>query len=188
MRIGVDIDGTINNFCEVLVKTLKDEYNFDADDTQYYMMSDLFTAKEEVKFWETHADKMYMECSVRPFALETLQWIYNNDDLYIVTARHINCTNVTKKWLAENHIQYKELYMETGHKHQICEELKLDLLIDDSPMNAISVAEVGIPVLLFDQPYNHSLKEKEPIYRVYNWLEIYTYLKDLIYKEMIDKK
>ena len=73
LKIGVDVDGTINNFFDILKQTIKEEYDLELDETQYYALSDIFTAKEEEKFWETHAHMMYDKCSVY---LQNIPWPY----------------------------------------------------------------------------------------------------------------
>lgn len=48
-------------------------------------------------------------------------------------------------------------------------------MIDDKPDIALFLAENGVHVLLFDAPYNKSVKHKN-ITRVHSWDDIYRYV------------
>jgi uncharacterized HAD superfamily protein len=57
------------------------------------------------------------------------------------------------------------------YKPRIIREMRLDLLIEDELHVALAVADVPIPVLLFDRPWNQA--ELPPgITRVTNWGEV----------------
>lgn len=45
-------------------------------------------------------------------------------------------------------------------------------LIDDSPVYAMQVASIGIPVLLYDTPWNQGI-ESPGITRVFSWENVY---------------
>jgi uncharacterized HAD superfamily protein len=44
--------------------------------------------------------------------------------------------------------------------------------VEDHPKNAEAYAEAGIPVYLFDQPYNRRVSASKLITRVASWAEI----------------
>ena len=60
-------------------------------------------------------------------------------------------------------------------------------MIEDNPETALTLAEHGITVILFDAPYNKNVVS-ERVIRVKNWGEAGIILKKLIYKGDIDRE
>jgi uncharacterized HAD superfamily protein len=56
-------------------------------------------------------------------------------------------------------------------KAELCQNKGMHVLIEDAPVHALDVAKLGIPVLLYDRPWNKDLAH-DHITRVRNWLEI----------------
>ena len=57
----------------------------------------------------------------------------------------------------------------------ICKRENIDVFIDDSIKNCVSVGEYGIRVFIYDNTYN---KNEDRFDRVYNWKEIYDKIKN----------
>lgn len=57
-------------------------------------------------------------------------------------------------------------------KKQICQELGIDYFVEDSLGHVYSVAELSIPILLFDRPWNQTADLPKNVTRVYSWDEI----------------
>ena len=69
-------------------------------------------------------------------------------------------------------LSHIEVYsLGTHYKIEKAKELNCDIFIEDSPYNALELADAGMKVLLIDTYYNKDTKHKD-IIRVNNWFEI----------------
>ena len=71
-----------------------------------------------------------------------------------------------------------DIYEGRKLKDEICNDLNLDLIIEDSPYYSKNCAEKGIKVLLLDKPWNQNC-EHENIIRVNNWKEVLEKIKEM---------
>lgn len=62
-------------------------------------------------------------------------------------------------------------------KAEFCEELAVEIFIDDHLQYVNNIAFAGIPVLLFDNPWNQTDDLPPNVERVYSWSEIVERLK-----------
>jgi uncharacterized protein len=62
--------------------------------------------------------------------------------------------------------------MSRREKGEIAKELAIDIFVEDSLDNALNISEHGIPVLLFDRPWNQAVELPANVTRVYTWEEI----------------
>ena len=79
----------------------------------------------------------------------------------------------TQEWLEKYRFEYdKLLYMKTGENDKYNTGLnngyRFDLMIEDCPDFALKISEYGIPVLLYDYPWNRLENAPENIYRIFN--------------------
>lgn len=77
---------------------------------------------------------------------------------------------VTADWLARHGVRYYNLIL-TENKLQACDDLRIDVLIDDAPHYAERFAAADKPFILYDQPYNRHIAH-ERIRRAADWNEI----------------
>lgn len=75
----------------------------------------------------------------------------------IVTAREHSTNTYVKNWLKTQNITYhKYVPVEDGQKKA---ELNYDIYIDDSPINAEQIANIGKNILLYSQPWNLAIHD-----------------------------
>jgi len=79
-----------------------------------------------------------------------------------------------------NHYSKKELN-ETKKKSNICIELGVELLIEDSLDYAFECSSEKIKVLLLDKPWNKADKLPAGVTRVHSWREIIEKINGKIY-------
>lgn len=101
--------------------------------------------------------------------------------IVIVTSRPVHSEIRTKQWLEKhfaslyNEVIFTSEFHAAGGlvtKAQICTEIGARVLVEDAPHYAIDVAGVGIPVLLFDVPWNQGVPETENVIRIHSWDEV----------------
>ncbi len=187
MRIGVDIDGVLNNIAEwhfnYGMKFCLEEKIFKGfNPNDYFMEQEFYLTKEEnVKFWHRYIFDLLCAIPVRPFASEVLHKLRKEGHtIVILTARDNQYLKnqyegtidfYVKEWLHKNNIEYDEIITGSVDKCEKCLSNHLDVMIEDKRTNIKKISE-HIPVLCFDAPYNRDV-HGENIKRVYTWYEIY---------------
>ena len=189
MRIGVDIDGVLNDIGEWHYSCgfkFCIENNIDRGFNPYkYMMEDQFNLNDEenYKFWKEYIFDLMVSVPTRPYAGKVLSLLKEmGHEIVILTARdnrfltnqYANTMNFyVEEWLNKNSIPYDEIITGAGSKKDKCIKNKLDIMIEDKASNVEKISEI-IPVLCFDAPYNLHIN-KDNVTRVYSWYQIYKY-------------
>lgn len=180
MKIGIDIDGTINDFVHVL-REFADIYQqkkgYPPKQRRHYNIDRDYgwTAQETTEFWQKYGDAMYAQTKPLPLAVETMQqWWGQKDEIHLITARDAMLEGLTKWWLQKWQIPYTALHMrkKKDAKLQVCQHLGIDYMLEDEPLTAFEIAEF-IPVIMMNQYYNENYTfRNRMIIRVHNWFEI----------------
>lgn len=189
MRIGVDIDGVLNDvgewhyscgfkFC--IENDIKRGFH-----PEKYLIEEQFelTEEENYKFWKEYIFDLMVSIPTRPYAAKVLGLLKEmGHEIIILTARdnrfltnqYENTMNFyVEEWLNKNNIPYDEIIAGPGSKKDKCIQNKLDIMVEDKASNVVKISEV-IPVLCFDAPYNADVS-KENVTRVYSWYQIYNH-------------
>lgn len=109
-----------------------------------------------------------------PLAKEALSQLYQDFDLTIVTARdgYMKGKRDTLERLSKDYVIYDKIVFDSD-KAKIVDREGLKWFIEDSPENALSIAEkTNCKVYLMDRPYNRHTylpKLNEQIIRVHGW-------------------
>jgi uncharacterized HAD superfamily protein len=94
------------------------------------------------------------------------------------TPRHLP---YVKSWLKRHKIRYSSLILGVSRKSS----LNHDVFIDDSPVEALSIAETARYVLLRDQPWNRLLRFNRFILRVGSLDEAYQRIVSEVFPEIV---
>lgn len=81
----------------------------------------------------------------------------------------------TVQWLAKHNMAYDLLLFSRNKVEAIYDHVQPAwplAAVEDHPKNAEAYADAGVPVLLFDQPYNRQVSASKLITRVASWSEI----------------
>lgn len=185
--IGVDIDGTVGDYIQILREYLAKKFNIPAEDMEERLPEptdySFSTWGEEIEknFKQLHSeavtDGIYQEMESFPKASENL-WKLNNEDyhLRIITSRFVKhgqnyeVVSSTSRWLDMHNIPYRDLMF--VHEKT---EVYVDVLIDDSPYNIEAYQRTGRNIIIFDAPYNRNFDG----IRVHNWEQAYAEIKKL---------
>lgn len=193
MRIGVDIDGVLNDvgewhyscgfkFC--IENDIKRGFH-----PEKYMIEEQFelTDEENYKFWKEYIFDLMVSIPTRPYAAKALGLIKElGHEIVILTARdnrfltnqYENTMNFyVEEWLNKNNIPFDEIIAGPGSKKDKCIKNNIDIMVEDKASNVIKISDV-IPVLCFDTPYNLDV-DKDNVKRVYSWYQIYDYFLNL---------
>ncbi|MDO3661306.1 hypothetical protein [Bacillus sp. C28GYM-DRY-1] len=175
LRLGIDIDGTITAQ-DTFVPYLNRSFNLSIslnDMTDYDLTKLLNISQEE--FWEwmnQNEATIYKEALLAQHAKQSLDLLKEEHKLIYITARRTHLTDITYEWFDRQNIHYDHIELVGGHhKVEAVKNHNIDLFFEDHHGNAMMIAkEAGIPVILFNSPYNQ-LPIDSNIIRVNNWLE-----------------
>lgn len=185
-KIGFDLDDVLLNFSDSLRGHMNQKYgkSIKREDLTTFYIEEIFgitsddsrSVIDSFFFHDDHAQSLPMDG-----AQKVVEKLSANNKLYIITAKPSSLEKHTAEWLEEyfpamfekvhfaNFFDTKE---KRRKKSEICIELGIEIFIDDSIDNAHDVSSVGIPVLLFDAPWNQTDELPPLVTRVRSWEEI----------------
>lgn len=190
MKIGIDLDGVIFD-SERIFRVYAELY----DVIELHQNS--IVDNREVKFQDRYnwpqsiIDdflKKYQTYSIEksefiPGAKEVIKMLKDDGhELIIITARgnkkkeHIT---ITEDILKKNNMYIFDKYIwGVENKSEICANEKLDLMIEDSDRNCKAISDAKIKTIYFKDAPNFEMKETEYLKTLYNWGEVYRYIKE----------
>lgn len=172
MKIGIDIDGTLSKtFEKYLAELNKQGYDVSFDDwTTYHYLKDEETTKALQDWYQSKRQELRRSYDIREGARAIINYFADAQITYI-TARLTEdpSCQATIDWLKRHNIAHPVIHSE--EKVGEAEDLGLDIFIEDAPHTALAIANVGIPVLLYDMPWNKDI-EHPLIFRFTHWLEV----------------
>jgi uncharacterized HAD superfamily protein len=186
MKIGIDLDDTLSDSRLNMIEFHNKIYgtNFKIEDIKKYNFWENWggtletTIDELEKFHKTDYAK-----NIRPIkdAKEILEKLKKNNELYIITARSNDLKKETEEWVEKyfpdifSKIYFTNEYSHGGIKEtkkNTCDNLDIDIFIEDNLDFALECAEPSRKVFLIDRPWNQTDKLPSNVNRVYSWKEI----------------
>lgn len=181
LHLGIDIDGTITAQ-DTFVPYLNESFSLSItlEDIKEYDLTKLLNISQE-DFWKwmnENEPRIYQEALLAQYAKQTLDELKKQHKLIYITARRHHLEDITFDWFEKHDIHYDHIELVGGHdKLEAVFRHKIDVFFEDHHGNATMIAkEAGIPVLLFNTPYNQ-LPIDSNIVRVDSWLEAAQWLK-----------
>ena len=74
---------------------------------------------------------------------------------------------------------FNKTYYKVVNKEEICKKENIDVMIDDSNSNCKKISESKIKTIYLKAAPSYDMEENEYLKVLYNWGEIYRYIKDL---------
>ena len=186
MRLGIDIDGTINLLADRL-NILAKRFNantrhrgrgvagsFDIADANGW------TKVQTTAFWEEYGNEAYITAEPMRNVSVMLNKLHSEgNSLYFITKRSASYKGVyevTNAWLIAYNIPYTDIFMGSDNKLMIANNLAIDIFVEDNVDNALQIASGGIQVIVPEWDYNAELAKWNPlIHRVRkDWEMIYS--------------
>ena len=188
MIIGIDLDEVLADFMNPFIRFHNEKYktSLKRDDfTSYFLWNNLGGTEEETKLKldEFDATDYFKDIQPIPDSIETTKILNLYHRLIILTSRPLNTNNETRYWVNRFFSNiFSDLYFtnKKRKKSEICLDLNISLLIEDSLEYALESALKDIKVLLFDCPWNQSNELQKNITRVYSWSEIANIILNLV--------
>lgn len=176
LRLGIDIDGTVTSPSSLLPHiNRRFGKEFRLDDITDYSLTASFPMLDPKEFsaWFKEAEpEIYRTSPAHDYAGEILNKWNRLHELYYISARGLEVRDVTFSWFREHDIPYHHIELTGSHrKIEAAKKHGVEVFFEDKHDNAVDIhEEVGIPVLLFDAPYNR-LPAPPGVVRVRDWRE-----------------
>lgn len=170
MRLGLDLDGVTIDSIPYWIRVFNREAG-----TAYGPgdLPDTYGRPDWAVISDRHELEMLVAGPPMPGAREAFHALKAaGHELIVVTARHPRLRGMTAAWLAHFDLPVDDMhFLEGGSKGDYARNLGIHLFVEDAPHNACSLAAAGVPVLLFDQPYNRAVSG-ERVQRCRGWGEV----------------
>lgn len=165
MIIGCDIDGVLTDLETYQLSAGEKYYKRPPVNVKGYKTWQIFgvTEKDDERFWADNIFDYAKNLPVKKGAPGVINKLRNDGHKFVfVTARTYTAENTEKgkemrnvvyNWLKDNGVNYDDIVFSTEDKEKICVDLKLDLMIEDSPYN-ISYLKKHMPVICMEAGYN----------------------------------
>jgi uncharacterized HAD superfamily protein len=183
MNIGIDFDGVILD-TERHLKFFADYYSYfklgqkrkKSNVVEPELCFD-WTEENKKYFYEKYYRKATKIAPFMPGVKEVLTKLKKEGHkLYIITAREYNSyfdeTIDAKKRLKELDVEFDGIFCEIKNKAEKCEELGIDLMIEDNPKNIIPFIGKETKVLYFKDVYIKNVFAPN-IKKIDTWMDIY---------------
>jgi uncharacterized HAD superfamily protein len=185
-KIGIDVDEVLLPFAREFINYDRQRYPSDLriEDFFCYRFEDVINISLEEAKQRVYDFNGADHSLIAPIegAQEGLERLGDKHDLVVVTARHPQFASNTRSWLdiyLEDyfadivHIGYAPLMEHPKRKVDICRDLGLIALIDDSVDHVTECAEEGIEGILFgDYPWNQVDELPSGVTRCANWAAV----------------
>lgn len=157
MRIGLDLDGVIVDSIPHWIRVLNREAG-----TTYVEgnLPDSHGQPEIAAVSDRFEVEMLIPPGPVPGAREAVRQLKEAGHiLVVITARSPRMRGLTEAWLAYHGISVDRLrFLGGGNKADAAIAEGIELFVEDTPHNAQALAEAGVEVLLFEEPYNRSFR------------------------------
>lgn len=192
MRIGVDIDGVLNDLSrfhlECGLRFCQQHQLSCRVDPSVYEIRDMFRWAEGDyrRFQKEYYKLFFLTCAyLRPLAAEAVRMLRQRSEVYIITGRKpslmhaldivlpkTSVSDLSQRWLAQAGIEYDRFILTSWDKRDALLWHKIDVMIEDSPLFFGQAADLPATRLLcFDAAYNQNVISPA-VQRVYNWHDV----------------
>lgn len=192
MRIGVDIDGVLNDLgrfhLECGLQFCQRHHLSSEMDLTAYEVRDMFrwTEQDYRRFQKEWYKLFFLTCSyLRPLAPPAIRSLRQRNEVYIITGRKPSLmsslgmesskaavSDLSQKWLAQAGIEYDQFILTSWDKQDALLQYKIDVMIEDSPLFFRQEMDIpAIQLVCFDAPYNQGVSSPS-VHRVYSWNDV----------------
>ncbi len=186
MKIGVDLDEVLADFLSALIKYHNSVYRTS-------LIREDFHSYDFWKVWGGTRDQAIQKVydfyktdyfkSIDPVfgAQNAIKLLRQKNELFIITSRQKIVYEVTINWINEffpnsfSDVYFADYYSNTSNlisKKNLCNNLGIDIFIDDVPKYILECTDSKIKALLFTAPWNKKFVLPENVYRVDSWNNI----------------
>lgn len=191
MKIGIDLDGVVFD-SEKEFRVYSELYDLidlrqnSKIDNNKLKFQDRFkwTQEETEGFLKKYHKQIIVESNFMPGVKKVLQLLkQDGHSLILITARggmNKDMIKITEERLKKSGMDiFDKYYWATENKDEVCVKENVDIMIDDFKEKCESIANKKIKTIYLKDAPSYDLKENEYIKVLYNWGEIYRYIKEI---------
>lgn len=175
MRIAIDIDSTLHHYWDTLSEIAVRRFGIDLpyEEQLTWGITRLKPEQLRVCIEESHTDERILAGRPYPGAVETVRRWREQEGHYIHVTSHRDprCAEATVRWLELIGLPCDDVCC-SFEKVSRCAQLRIDLLIDDSPLNIAAALERGMLAATLAHPWNRDLCEEEDVIAAADWPEL----------------
>ena len=191
MKIGIDLDGVIFD-SERIIRVCAELYDVselhqnNVIDNREVKFQDRYNWSQDIKndFISKYLTYSIEEAKLIPGAKEVTKILKKEGHESIVISTrgnpHKEQIEITEDVLKKNNMYIFDKYLlGIENKRKVCLDEKIDLMIEDSNINCKEISEARIKTLYFKDAPNFEMQDNEFLKTVYNWGEVYRYIKEV---------
>jgi uncharacterized protein len=173
-RLALDIDSTLHPYWDILERVALERFGVQLSYADQHDWGITALAPGELVHCveETHSEANIATATPYPDAVETVRrWHDEGHWIHVTSHRRTSTATVTADWLEAIGMPYHDLHC-SFDKVPRCVELKIDVLIDDSPVNIAQAREQGMLAATLIHPWNRRLIEQPGVIGGRDWREL----------------
>lgn len=191
MKIGIDLDGVVFD-SEKEFRVYSELYDMidlqqnSKVDNQELKFQDRFqwTQVQIEGFLKKYHKQIIVESNFMPGVKRILKLLkQDGHSLILITARggmNKDMIKITEERLKETGMNiFDKYYWATENKDEVCIKENVDIMIDDFYQKCKSIANSKIKTIYLKDAPSYNLEENDYIKVLYNWGEIYRYIKEM---------
>lgn len=191
MKIGIDLDGVVFD-SEKEFRVYSELYDMidlkqnSKMDNKELKFQDRFkwTQKETEGFLNKYHKQIIVESNYMPGVKRILNLLkQDGHSLILITARggmNKDMIKITEERLKQSEMDiFDKYYWSTENKDDVCVKENIDIMIDDFYKKCESIANKKIRTIYLKDAPSYDLEENDYIKVLYNWGEIYRYIKEI---------
>ena len=174
MRIGLDIDSTLHHYWDRLSDSARRRFGIDLPYEEQFDwgITRLKPQQLQVCIEDTHSPEAILAGEPYPGAVETINaWSAAGHYIHVTSHRAEGCHDATREWLERIGLRFDDLHC-SYDKVSRCQELGIELLVDDSPVNIVRAIEVGMLAATIRHPWNDEVCDTEDVISADTWPEL----------------
>jgi len=173
-RIALDIDSTLHHYWDLLDRLAQERHGLSLPYSEQAGWGITQLGRDEVVglIQETHSRENILGAQPYPGAVDTVRrWHEEGHWIHVTSHRAEGCHAATAEWLETIGLPVDDLHC-SFDKISRCLELKIDVLVDDSPVNIERALEVGIVAATIVHPWNEQLVARGDAIGGKDWPEL----------------
>jgi hypothetical protein len=174
MRIAIDIDSTLHHHWDVLSEVSVRRFGVELpyEEQLSWGRTRLRPDQFEICIEESHSETRILASVPYAGAVETIRgWYEDGHVVHVVSDRGEDKRAATEAWLQRIGVPYEQLHC-SPEKVARCLAHRIDLLIDDNPIDLRAATERGLAVAAILHPWNEEVCEEEGLPAARDWAEL----------------
>jgi uncharacterized HAD superfamily protein len=171
VRIAIDIDSTLHHYWDQLAAVAKRRFGVVLPYEEQESWNVQLLKPEQLRCCveETHKPQHVLAAEPYAGAVEAIAaWHEQGHFIHITSHRAADAHDHTATWLERIGLPHHELYC-SYDKIARCQEIAIDVLIDDSPVNLTRAIDAGIVAATLEHPWNREVCETEDVVCAKDW-------------------